>query len=189
VFDGWADAFPGVVVEAVDLQAGLDAARASMHDYANAVATAATQLPRPVALLGWSLGGLAVLMAAARVGPEWVVLVESSAPAEVQGTNAAVELADGTFDPEEVYGPFPPGVQARPESLRARAERKRGVSIPSLSCRSLVVFGRDFPDERGRQLAAVYGSAELSFPDLDHWGLVLDPRVPEAVAASLLQAA
>jgi hypothetical protein len=40
-----------------------------------------------------------------------------------------------------------------------------------------VVFGREFPDERGRQIARLYGSEQSEFRGLDHWGLVLDPRV------------
>lgn len=159
-----------------------------MEDYAQAVRAAARRLPAPSALLGWSLGGLAVLMAAELVRPCRVVLVEASPPAEVQGLDADVEIGDGTFDPEGVYGPFPPGRQARAESRRARAERKRGISVPSLPCPSLVVYGRDFPDARGRRLAAAYSSAELGFAELDHWGLVLDPRVREAVARWLLEA-
>jgi pimeloyl-ACP methyl ester carboxylesterase len=186
VFDGWADAFPGVAVDAIDLQAGLDVGRASMEDYAEAVSAAARRQTAPTALLGWSLGGLAALMAAERVRPCCVVLVEASPPTEVQGVDADIEIVDGTFDPESAYGPFPPGRQARAESRRARAERKRGISVPSLPCSSLVVYGREFPDERGRRLAAVYSSAELEFAELDHWGLVLDPRVREAVARWLL---
>jgi pimeloyl-ACP methyl ester carboxylesterase len=178
-----------LAVEAVDLQAGLDVARASMDDYASAVVHAARQLPTPVALGGWSLGGLAVLVAAERVRPALVVLLEASPPAEVQGVDPGIEVGDGAFDPEEVYGAFPAGIMPRPDSLRARGERKRGVSVPSLPCPSLVVDGCDFPDERGRRLAAHYGSERLSFPALDHWGLVLDLRVPRAIALRILSLA
>lgn len=45
-----------------------------------------------------------------------------------------------------------------------------------------VVHGDDFPVERGRALAAFYGSEVRAFPGLDHWGLVLDPGVRAAVA-------
>jgi hypothetical protein len=76
-------------------------------------------------------------------------------------------------------------MRARLESLLARAERKRGVSVPSLPCPALVVSGDEFPEDRGRQLAAYYGADELAFPGLDHWGLVLDARVPEALAERL----
>jgi pimeloyl-ACP methyl ester carboxylesterase len=178
VFDGWRSSFPGVDLVAVDLHEGLDVGHASHADYAERVARAASG---PVALCGWSMGGLVVLQAAAHVRPTAVVLLEASPPGEVQGFNGTA-LEDGTFDPEEVYGAFPPGMSARPESLRARAERKRGISVPSLPCPSLVVHGDDFPDDRGRELASFYGSDLRAFPGFDHWDLVLRPEVPAAVA-------
>ena len=178
VFDSWPEHFPGVDLVAVDLHAGLDVGRASHDDYAERVAAAASG---PVALCGWSMGGLVVLQAAARVRPAAVVLLEASPPAEVQGFQGT-EIQDGTFDPEETYGAFPEGMAARPESLRARGERKRGISVPTLSCPSLVVHGDDFPGDRGRELAALYGSDLRAFPGFDHWDLVLRPEVPAAVA-------
>jgi pimeloyl-ACP methyl ester carboxylesterase len=183
IFEGWTSAFPGVQVHAVDLHAGLDVSRASHADYAEAVVRAAAELPRPLALCGWSMGGMAVLQAAERVRPDAVVVIEPSPPAEVQGFHPETEVADGTFDPVEVYGrPFPAGLRARPESLRARAERKRGISVPSLPFPSLVIFGDEFRDERGTPVAELYGSEALHFPGLDHWDVVLDARVPRAIA-------
>jgi hypothetical protein len=184
VFGGWAGHFPGVRLLPVDLHAGLDVGRASHADYAARVVVAARSAPGPVALCGWSMGGLVVLEAAQVTKPSAVVLLEASPPAEVQGFSDA-PVADGTFDPEEVYGAFPPGMPARPESLRARSERKRGVSVPELPCRSLVVHGDEFPEDRGRDLAALYGSDVRPFPGFDHWDLVLRPDVPAAVAAWL----
>ncbi len=73
-------------------------------------------------------------------------------------------------------------MRARPESLLARAERKRGISVPSLPCPSLVVHGDDFPEDRGEALARHFGSDVLAFPGFDHWDLVLRPEVPAAVA-------
>lgn len=128
------------------------------------------------------MGGLAVLQAAAQVRPHSVILLESSPPAEVQGFDGSVEIEEGVFDPETVYGPFPPGIRARPESLRARTERKRGISVPSLPCPSLVVSSDEFREERGPPIAAVYGSDQRDFPGLDHWALVRDPRVREEIA-------
>ncbi|MDP9294517.1 MAG: hypothetical protein M3O90_08870 [Actinomycetota bacterium] len=131
------------------------------------------------------MGGLAVMMAARETQPDRLVLLEPSPPAEIQGRDETVGLARGTFDPEEAYGAFPPGIRARPESALARAERKRGIAVPSLAGRTLVVYGSSFPDDRGRRLAEHYGTERLEFPDLDHWGLILDRRVPAAIAAWL----
>ena len=172
-------------MRAVDLQSGLDVAHASHADYAERVAAAARELPPPVSLCGWSMGGLAVLQAAARVDPHSVILLDPSPPAEVQGVDLTIPLEHGAFDPERVYGPFPTGMAPRLESSLARAERKRGISVAEIPCPSLVVFGREFAAERGTPVARVYGSDELAFPELDHWDLVRRPDVRGAIAAWL----
>jgi pimeloyl-ACP methyl ester carboxylesterase len=182
VFDGWRESFPSAGVVAVDLHAGLDVSRATMADYAAAVVAAAAGSERPLGLCGWSMGGLVTLQAAEQVPPHVVVLLEPSPPREAQGCDERVEPFDGLFDPERVYGPFPAGVRARMESTRARMERKRGISVPSLPCPSIVVYGDGFADERGPSIAALYGSRELYLPGLDHWGLVRDERVREQLA-------
>jgi pimeloyl-ACP methyl ester carboxylesterase len=185
VFDRWFDRFPEARTEAVDLQAGLDVAHASMRDYADRLACAAEALPRPIAVCGWSMGGLVAMIAAPRVEPACLVLLEASPSAEIQGTHPEVELAHGTFDGEATYGAFPLGVRSRPESVLARAERKRGISVARLPGPTLVISGREFPRERGRLLAEAYGCDELAFPELDHWGMVLDARVSDAVGRHL----
>lgn len=185
VFDRWLDRFADARTEAVDLQAGLDVAHASMGDYAGRLALAAEALPRPIAVCAWSMGGLVAMMAAPRIEPACLVLLEASPSAEIQGTHSEVELAHGTFDGEATYGAFPVGVRSRPESVLARAERKRGISVPRLPGPTLVVSGREFPRERGRLLAEAYECDELTFPELDHWGMVLDARVSDAVGRHL----
>jgi pimeloyl-ACP methyl ester carboxylesterase len=186
IFDDWPASFPGLDVHAVDLHAGLDVGRASMADYAARLVSAAQSLPRPAALCGWSMGGLVVLQASARLQPDSVILIEASPPAEVQGFHPSAELADGTFDPQTAYGPFPTGIAARPESMLARTERKRGISVPHLPCPSLVIFGDEFPDARGTQIARLYGSDQHYFAGLDHWGLVRNRRAREAIARFLV---
>lgn len=185
VFDGWPAVFRGVELEAVDLHAGLNVGEAAMSNYASVVARAADSLPRPLAICGWSMGGLAAMLAAKQAGAERLVLLEPSAPAEVQGFEPETPLEAGTFDPEAVYGPFPPGIRARPESRLARAERKRGVSVPSLPCPALVVYGDEYPDVRGRAVAGFYGCEELFLPGSSHWDLVRDGRAAAAVSARL----
>ena len=128
------------------------------------------------------MGGLVVLQAAQEVEPHSVVLLEGSAPAEVQGCSPDVQLVGGAFDAEAEYGKFPAGIAARPESLLARAERKRGISVPPLPCPSLVIASADFPGERGRSLADLYGSEFVEFPQLRHFDLVLNDAPRRAVA-------
>jgi len=182
VFEGWPDTFPGICVSTVDLQARRDVSQTSSADYAEVVEEAVNNASRPVVLCGWSMGGLIAMMAAAVTQPEALVLLEPSPPAEVQGTDESVEVFAGAFDPEVVYGPFPEDMRARPESSLARAERKRGISVPVLRCHTIVVSGREFPDERGSAVAQAYGAQWLAFPDLSHWDLVRDPAVRTEIA-------
>lgn len=185
IFEGWYRWFPEMIVDAVDVQANLDIERAGMAEYTGAVVAAARRLPGPVSLCGWSMGGLVALLASQRMQLHSLVLIEPSAPAEIQGVHPEVEIVPGSFDPEAVYGCFPEGQPVRAESSFARAERKRGISIPSVPCPTLVVSGHEFSEERGRAIASLYGSEELYFPDLDHWGLITDACVPEVIARYL----
>jgi len=185
VFEGWPDSFPGVCLNAVNLQARRAVSHTSSVDYAEIVQEAVNTASRPLVLCGWSMGGLIAMMAAAATLPEVLVLLEPSPPAEVQGTDESVEVSAGAFDPEVAYGPFPEGMRARPESSLARAERKRGISVPVLPCYTIVVSGRDFPDERGSSVARAYGALWLAFPDLSHWDLVRDPVVRREIAVSI----
>jgi pimeloyl-ACP methyl ester carboxylesterase len=185
IYDGWADEFPSMRVAAVDLHEGLDVASASMSDYAGRVVQAARALPQPVSLCGWSMGGLVVLQSAARIRPHSIILIEASAPSEIQGLHPEVPLQAGTFDPQSVYGRFPSGIRARPESSLARAERKRGISVPALPWPALVIYGDEFRDERGTALVRLHRAEGRYFGGLDHWGLVLDRRVRRAVAEFL----
>jgi len=181
VFDEWE--LPGAV--AVDLHEGLDVANASMRDYAERVAAAIAGAPDPAGVVGWSMGGLVAMMAAAMTPPAALVAIEPSAPAEVLGLHPGVALRSGTFDPETAYGPLPQGMRTRPESLRARSERKRGISVPAIPCPFLVVSGAEFPEERGRAVADHYRADHFAFPGLRHFDLVRNPRVRRVVAGWL----
>ncbi len=151
-----------------------------MADYAEAAIRAAEAVERPFTLVGWSMGGLVAMMAAGRIEPTRLVLIEPSPPAEVQGFHEEVPLVPGAFDPEDVYGRFP--VRARPESTLARAERKRGISVASLPCPTLVVTGDDFREERGA-VAKCYGAELLDLPGLDHWELVLGKETARRIVS------
>jgi pimeloyl-ACP methyl ester carboxylesterase len=160
----------------------LNVAAASMLNYEAVAARAAEAAPPPFALLGWSMGGLVAMMTARRVEVEALVLLEPSPAGESAQFDEAVDPAEGLYDPEDAYGPFPAGVVARPESELARAERRRGVSVPSLSARTLVVYGDEFAEERGLGIVRCYAADELHVGGLDHWGLVRDARVRPAIA-------
>ncbi len=180
IFAPWSDVFPDSVTRSIDLHERLDVSRASMLHFANAVVREGRKANRPVAVVAWSMGGLAAMMAASELELACLVLLEPSASEEIQGRHPDVPLDTGTFDPELVYGEFP-----RPESSLARAERKRGISVPGLGCPSLLIYGREFAEERGRRLAAFYGSDELSFPDLSHFDLVRNAEVRRASSPAI----
>ena len=181
VFDGWEHRFSDLKVSAVDLHEGLDVGRASMADYASRVIHAAEPLPRPLALCGWSMGGLVALMAAQESRCAYLVLIEASAPGEVQGFDLSIQPRVEAFDSESVYGAFPPGVPSRSESQYARDERKRGISIPELPCPTLVISGKNHPVDRGTDLAAFYGAKLVEFPHLDHWELITTDSVKDSI--------
>lgn len=182
VFEDWPRCLPAARFIAPDLQEDLDAARATMGDYAHRVEGAIEGAETPLLLVGWSMGGLVAMMAADTIRPDGIVLLEPSPPAEVQGFQCQIPpIQSGTFDPEQVYGSFPYRFRARPESAVARTERARGISVPRLPCPSLVVSGAQFPEERGSAVAAFYGSHHLSFATFDHWDLVLRPEVRQSI--------
>ncbi len=167
---------------------------ASMMDYADDVAEAASELSEPPVVMGWSMGGLVALMFAARGLARACVALAPSTPATEQ--DPGVEIRRGTFGPEE-YGitsddpsdqPEMPDLDtqerlvalgsASPESRTARDERRAGVVIPSLPCPLLVVTGsadRNWPRSAydGMALPADYMEAAGA----SHWGLVLNRRV------------
>jgi pimeloyl-ACP methyl ester carboxylesterase len=122
IFKSWRYCFGPIDLRAVDLLADIDVDSASMADYAEAVEMAALEVPEPKACCGWSMGGLVAMMA--QKDFDALILIEPSPPAELQGYDPQVLISPGNFDPEEVYGQFPIGIQSRPESSLARAERK-----------------------------------------------------------------
>lgn len=185
VFDLWLDVFEDVSVVAVDLLEGLSPNAASMTDYRDRVLDESRGIDGPTFLCGWSMGGLVALMAAQEMTLSGLILLEPSPPAEVQGSDGNVEPDSGTFDPEVVYGRFPEGVRARPESSLARAERKRGISVPEVSCPVLIISGDEFGSDRGGAVASLFLAKHVNFPGLDHWDLVRHPDVRAAVAAFL----
>ena len=179
-FDGWAEQFPDDDVLAPDLQQGLDVAHATMAQYADPVVAAAGD-GRAV-LCGWSMGGLVAMMAALRCRPAALVVLEPSVPQEVDGGDPDWPVEPGTYEAESVYGESVARLRHRLESLPARGDRKRGISVPGFACPVLVVAGDDYVDTRGRPVADHYGAELLEFAGLDHVQLVTDPRVRAAIA-------
>ena len=175
-----------------------DLAATSMRDYADDVAGALRGAgDRPV-VVGWSMGGLAAMMAAAEGHASACVCLAPSMPS--RETDPSVPLRSGVFGPEE-YGitsrdpadqPAMPDLDAdertfalaslADDSRLARDERHAGVVVRSLPCPLLIVTGTadaQWPRSSydGLWLAADYIEAEGA----SHWGLVLSRRVLHAL--------
>lgn len=152
-----------------------------MSDYVSRVESWNDSLQGPIAICGWSMGGLVALMAAVNGRCAKLILIEGSAPGEVQGFDSSIEPRIAAFDSEQVYGAFPEGIPSRPESQFARDERKRGISVPLLPCPTLVISGKNHPVDRGSALAEFYDARHDPFPDLDHWQLLTNDSVKSSI--------
>jgi hypothetical protein len=129
VWDGWEGT-------AIDLQAGLNVEAASMLNYEAVVACDALLQARPLCVVGRGMGALAVLMAARRVLPEALVLVEA-------------------WPPDGLSGELAPGGE-RLESPLALDECRRGISVPPPEAPTLVVGSPG--------VAELYSAEELDAP-------------------------
>jgi hypothetical protein len=106
-----------------------------MLNYEAEVFCDAVLLARPLCIVARGMGALAAMMAARRLEPERLALIEPWAPAEAGG------VAEPTI------------ANARPESTLAVDECRRGISIPLLPVRALVVGAPE--------VARFYGAEEL----------------------------
>lgn len=170
----------------------------TMDSYRDDVTEAIRRLPAAPVLIGWSMGGLVALMAAA-AHPETpaLILLAPSPPLEIQGSSrpADVEAIPNVFGPE-TYGidranqsskrtlaELTEGETSRlialleDESGAARRQRKRGISIPTeqITCPVLVLTGerdRQFPPASGQHVAAYYRAEHRIVPGASHLGIV-----------------
>jgi fermentation-respiration switch protein FrsA (DUF1100 family) len=187
-FDDWSRDFPEWHVRAPDLLTGLDVATATMADYASAAVRATADVD-DVVLCGWSMGGLVALMAAEVAEPAAIVVLEPSLPAELQGFHPELVPTVGTFDPADVYAAAPGDPTTRLESSFALGERRRGISVPSITVPLLVVAGKTYTETRGGPVADFYGADLIEFPNLHHVALVQEREVRTAIGAWLSELA
>jgi pimeloyl-ACP methyl ester carboxylesterase len=170
-----------------------DLSRTTMQDYTDDVVSVARTFTQPPIFLGWSMGGLVAMMAAAECGARAVVGLAPSTPAAARNPDKVIQ--HGEFGPEE-YGITPDDADEQPampdldreeraialaslgrESRWARGERAAGIVIECMPCALLIVTGtadRQWPRERydGMPLPSEHLRADGS----SHWGLVLNRR-------------
>lgn len=198
----------GAASYALDLRghgasAACDLSRTSMRDYADDVRWAIAQAPEPPVLLGWSMGGLAAMLAATGGGVRAVVGLAPSTPAAAR--DASAPLRTGEFGPEEygITSNHPADQPAMPdltlderevalaslcrESRYARDERAAGVVIDALPCPLLIVTSTaDTQWPRARYDALEIAAEHLSVDGASHWGLVLSRTVVRDLAPRVL---
>lgn len=171
----------------------LDLSRVSMADYAEDVLALAGQLRERPVFMGWSMGGLVAMMAAASGPAVACVALAPSLPA--READPSVQPRAGEFTAEE-YGITSPDPRQQPampdldleerqvalaslcrESRYARDERRRGIVIQALPCPLLVVTGsRDAQWPASRYEGLWLKADRLSVEGASHWGLVLSRR-------------
>ena len=180
-----------------------DLGATSMRDYADDVAAALRDAGKGPVIVGWSMGGLVAMMAAADGHASACVCLAPSMPA--RETDASLLLRQGVFGPEE-YGitsrdpadqPAMPDLDADEravalaslanDSRLARDERRAGIAVASLPCPLLIVTGTEdaqWPRSAydGLWLSADYIEAEGA----SHWGLVLNRRALAALVPSVV---
>ncbi len=181
-----------------------DLSQAGMGDYARDVGSLIEHIGRPPVVMGWSMGGLVAMMAAASGGCAACVTLAPSTPS--REVDPAVELRTGEFGPEEYGitsldpddqpGMFDLDMEERRvalsslgrESRLARDERRRGVVIETMPCPFLIVTGemdRQWPSERYDGLWLE--SDRLTVEGASHWGLVLNRRAISQVLPSVTE--
>jgi len=158
------------------------------------VVALARTLRQPPVLVGWSMGGLVAMMAAAACHARACVGLAPSAPTRT--FDSAVPLRPGVFGPEE-YGIVDRDPERQPamadldrdervvaleslgrESRFARDERKAGVVIGDAPCPVPIVTGTadtQWPRERYDDLP--FAADRIDIGGASHWGLVLNRRL------------
>jgi pimeloyl-ACP methyl ester carboxylesterase len=201
----------GFASYAIDLRghgasAGIDLSRTSMRDYADDVAALFGQLAARPIVIGWSMGGLVAMLAAARSSgesprslaaarhaPIGCIGLAPSTPAKYADGNA--RLREGEFDAAEygITSDDPDDQPAMPdldreeriialtslgrESRYARDERAAGVVVDALACPLLVVTGSaDTQWPRSRYDDLHLPADYATIDAASHWGLVLSRR-------------
>jgi pimeloyl-ACP methyl ester carboxylesterase len=177
--------------------------RVTMTDYADDVVALMTELARPQVVVGWSMGGLAAMMAAARLRPAAFIGLAPSPPS--RSRDHAASLRDGTFGPEEygILGRDPDDQPTMPdldgderrvalaslgaESRRARDDRKAGIVLTRLPCPALVIASTTDHTFPPRAYADLPVPAEpLVVEGASHWGLVLNRRLLATLVPAVL---
>lgn len=192
-------------VVALDLQGHgmskeFDLAKTTMDDYANNIKSVASAIGGESILVGHSMSGLAVLMAAKNGVSSTIVSIDPSPSMEVQGAKPSEGIADvynamdagmpGT--PEELMKAMPdvdpqmfPMMQKMlgAESGTARRQRKEGVSVSreSMDNKKVLFLGAEFGNslkfgisaESTKKMATYYEKPYVEVAGASHPGMLV----------------
>jgi pimeloyl-ACP methyl ester carboxylesterase len=189
----------GFASYAIDLRGhgasdAIDLSRTTMRDYADDVASLMRQLASPPVLMGWSMGGLAAMMAAAShpalayvgLAPSTPALEHKSAKVLSPGEYGAEYYGITNRDPDvDQPAMFDLNRDERAialgslckESAYARGDRAAGIVVSSLDCPALIVTStgdRQWPRSRYDEMHLPV--EHMSVEGASHWGLVLSRR-------------
>jgi len=182
----------------------IDLSRVSMRDYADDVAALIRQFAAPPIVLGWSMGGLAAMLAVEDTGARAFIGLAPSVPRRER--NASVPLRSGTYGAEEygivVAGPERPQpvmfdldpderavalASLCDESRYARDERAAGVVVRALPCPALIVTSTgDLQWPRANYDALHLPVTHLGVEGASHWGLLLNRRLLDGLVPRVL---
>ncbi len=190
----WEEA--GFKVAAPDLmpvEAGL--AETKFEDYVKQVVDAARDLPKPVILVGASMGGILAIKAAEQIDVDAIVLINSVSPAGVGKRSdrpplpPIIEWANGPI--EDTRASLPDGDEAtiqwahpqwRDESGAVLNAIREGIEARPPKVPVLVVIGSDDTDitpEQSRALAKWAKADVLEFAGVSHIGPLMGRRRAE----------
>jgi pimeloyl-ACP methyl ester carboxylesterase len=182
----------------------IDLSRTTMQDYADDVTSLMRQLPSPPVVMGWSMGGLAAMMAAEVCPARAYVGLAPSTPALERNTDKV--LTPGEYG-AEYYGINSSDPDAKQpamfdldraerataigslckESAYARGDRAAGVVVRELGCPALIVTSTgDKQWPRSRYEGMHLPVEHISVEGASHWGLVLSRRIVADVAARVV---
>ncbi len=202
-YDFWRPVFArnGWNVEARDLvPENGDLAQTTFDDYVKQVGGWQKDAPRPLILVGASMGGGIALKAAETLRPDAIILVNSVAPKgfrEARDTSDIPDIirwADGPLKDTEDSMPDSDRrtilwawKKWRDESGQVVRTLRSGLEVEKPKCPVLVIIGEkdtDIPPEVSRRVAEAYGADVHFYAGMSHVGPLLSTRANEVAVAA-----
>lgn len=202
-YDFWKPVFArnGWKVEARDLvPEGGDLSKTTFEDYVKQVGGWQKDSPRPLILIGASMGGGIALKAAETLKPDAIILVNSVAPKgfreerETSEIPAIIRWANGPLKDTEDSMPDSDRKTIlwawkkwRDESGQVVRTLRSGIEVKKPTCPVLVIIGEndtDIPPAISRKVAEAYDADIHFYAGMSHVGPLLSTRANEVAVAA-----